>query len=107
MTKWTAERATSFMTRDEWIHWAVFFVTVPSLVVGAGLRAATRPWPHPIHPRLAVMSPPVRAKLLLVVDSVPLVMAGVIALWFTAFHFIIVRANETSPPSRETWPVLW
>jgi hypothetical protein len=106
MTKWTAERATSFMTRDEWIHWALFFVTVPSLFVGAGLRAATRWWPHLLHPRLAAMSPPARGRLRPVVDSVPLLMAGMIALWFTAFHFIIVRANETSPPTRETWPVL-
>ena len=49
---------------------------------------------------------PPRARLLPFVDRVPLFMAGAIALWFTAFHFIIVRANETAPPSRETWPVL-
>jgi hypothetical protein len=106
MTKWTADRATNFMTRDEWIHSALFFVTVPSLLVGAMLRATTRRWPHLIHPRLAVLSPPARARLLRVVDGGSFVMAGVIALWFTVFHFIIVRANETSPPRRETWPVL-
>jgi hypothetical protein len=106
MTKWTADRATSFMTRDQWIQWSLFFVTVPSLLVGAGVRATARRWPRLIHPRLAAMSPPERARVQPVLDALPFAMAGAIAAWFTAFHFIIVWANATSPPRRETWPVL-
>jgi hypothetical protein len=106
MTKWTASRATSFMTRHQWILSALFYVTVPSLVVGGGVRALTRRWPRLAHPRLATISPTERARVMPVVDAGTFGLAGVIALWFTGFHFIIVRANETSPPTREVWPLL-
>src|SRR5262245_19117038 len=106
MTKWTASRATSFMTRDQWIHSALFFVTIPSLLVGAGVRAISRRWPRLVHMRLAALPPAERARVIPIVDAGAFGLGGLIALWFTAFHFIIVRANETSPPTRETWPVL-
>ena len=107
MTKWTANRATGFMTRHQWIQWSLFFVTVPSLLVGAGVRATTRRWPRLLHPRLAAMSPSERARVRPILETVPFVMGSAIALWFTAFHFIIVRANATVPARRETWPVLF
>src|SRR5262245_979830 len=106
MTKWTADRATSFMTRHQWIQWSLFFVTVPSLLVGAGMQATIRRWPRLIHPQLGILSPAEQARVRPVLDALPSVMAGAIAVWFTAFHFIIVRANAISPPRRETWPVL-
>jgi hypothetical protein len=105
MTKWNSVRATSFMTRDQWMASALFFVTGPSLFVAFVMYWSPRRWPQLIGASFAELTAEDRAAILPIVDRTAFMLAVAVALWFTWFHFIIVNANRSSPPSLAMAPI--
>lgn len=111
VTAWSSGQPLGRMARDQWIATAMAMVVGPALILAFGnwiTGKASSGWT--LRLREAVRSglghDPSRASG--ESTRLSIVIGIATAVWLTALHAIIVRANVQSPPKLDMWPiVLW
>ncbi len=112
VTAWTSGQPLGRMARDQWIATAMAMTVGPALILLIGNWITSR---VPTSWSLMRLRETVRTGLghdpsQASGESTRLsIVIGIsTAVWLTAFHAIIMRANVQSPPRLDMWPVaLW
>jgi hypothetical protein len=105
VTKWANGRATNFMSRDEWIISGMVLVAAPALLVAVIGTLTARFLPRCWSLELARATGVTRARIIGHADRLSAVLGGGAALWMSAFHYLIIRANRSVPPRLDMWPI--